>query len=94
MSHSMMHLIKIENRKGELLCQLDGVPAPTTVEAFKEMVIKECDYISKSVKISKLFKTGKRKLSVHRLRFTVKNEDTGAQGVALSDKTKTLMDYF
>lgn len=93
MSHSMMHLIKIENRKGELLCQLDGVSALTTVEAFKEMVVKECDYISKLASISKLFK-GKRKLSVHRLRFTVKNEDTGHQGVALSDKTKTLMDYF
>jgi hypothetical protein len=82
MTHSMMHLIKIENRKGELLCQLDGVSAVTTVEDFKEMVVKECDYIRK------------RKLSVHRLRFTVKNEDTGAQGVALSDKTKTLKDYF
>jgi hypothetical protein len=82
MTNSMMHLIKIENRKGELLCQLDGVSAVTTVEDFKEMVVKECDYIKK------------RKLSVHRLRFTVKNEDTGAQGVALSDKTKTLKDYF
>ena len=55
MSDSMMHLIKIENRKGELLCQLE-VSTLTTVEAFKEMVIKECDYISKLISISELFK--------------------------------------
>ena len=45
-------------------------------------MIKDCDYIRK------------RRLGPDRLRFTVKTEEAGAKVVALSDKTKSLAEYF
>ena len=41
-----MPTVKIENKKGEVICQLDGVSADLTVAEFKDLAIKECDYIS------------------------------------------------
>ena len=64
-----MTTIKIVNRKDELLCQLDGVATDTTVADFKDLVIKDCDYISKCFQMLRNFlrekKTWARKTAIH-----------------------------
>ncbi len=39
--------IKVINKKGDVLCELNGVSINMKVDDFRKLFLKECDYASK-----------------------------------------------
>ena len=81
--------IRVVNKKGEQICQLDQIPIDTTVAEFKQKFIQQS-----RVSVNQNSNRVQKKLGPERLRFTIQSVDTKAPVVALSDKTKALSDYF
>ena len=69
--------VTVKNRKEEVICTLPKVEMGMTVQDFKKLFLKECDYAKK------------KKLYPERLRFTV-NE---ARGTPLADHSKKMSTY-